>query len=281
MSKYKDQLPLRDQVLYEFGRCVMNLQSVELRIKNLLQAAQITNHPDRGPKRAAQINKSTFGGLKSDLFESFLVDSPPRPEAREEESTQVIFNTTHSFVMPPADRDKYQADLCSLIEDRNHLIHHFQNQHDLDCDGCCEAALARLKELNDRAISVFDGLSEIRQSQRQITEHLLQFAQSGTLFNLIMGRPLAPGQDWLMIEEVQLLIEAGQLYADESGKVSLQKGVEHIAQKGGLDDAYTNYGCKSWQDLATKTGLFSVERQKNPSTGRWERFYRLGAKIPL
>ncbi|MDH0095024.1 hypothetical protein N7333_00340 [Pseudomonas sp. GD04158] len=257
------------------------MQSVELQIKNLLLAAQVTNHPVSGPKRAAEISKSTLGGLNSKLFESFLVTAPPISEPREEESNQVIFSASHSVVMHPGDRDRHQADLCNLIEDRNHLVHSFLTQYDLGCDGCCEAALVRLNELNGRAISVFHSLKVVRQSQREIRDKVKDLVQSEIFFNLLVGQPLPPGQDWLMIEEVQSLIEAGKLYADESGKVSLQKGVEYIVHKGGSEDAYTHYGCKSWQDLAAKTGLFSVERQKNPCSGRWEHFYRLGAKIPL
>lgn len=278
MSKYKDQLPLRDQVLYEIGRCVVNLQTVELQIKDLLLAAQFTSSADGQAKRKEQISKSTFGGLKSELFESLLVGSDA-PQVLER--NQTFITTNQRFVIPHAVRESYKSDLCNLIEARNHLIHQFLQEHDLDCDDCCEAALARLENLNARAFATLHVFNDFLQGQRQLAEHMVQLAQSGTLFNLMTGKPLPPGQDWLMVEEVQLLIEAGQLYADESEKVSLQKGVEHIVHKGGSKDAYTQYGCKSWQDLANKTGLFSVERQKNPATGRWEHFYRLGAKIQL
>ncbi|KJU76572.1 hypothetical protein N619_28505 [Ectopseudomonas oleovorans] len=281
MSKYKDQLPLRDQVLYEFGQCVANMQLVELQIKNLLLAGQITNHPVSGPKRTAQISKSTLGGLSSELFESLLVTASPKYEAKEERNDAIIFSLSHSFVLPSAVRNRHQADLCKLIEDRNQLVHSFLTQYDLDSDVSCEAALVRLKELNDHAISLYGELKWFRQNQCDALGKVNDIFQSKIFSDLLMGRSLSPGQDWLMIEEVQLLIEAGKLYADESGKVSLQKGVEYITHKGGSEDAYTHYGCKSWQDLAAKTGLFSVERQKNPCSGRWEHFYRLGAKIPL
>ena len=277
MSKYKDQLPLRDQVLYEFGRLVVHLQVIELRIKNLLLAAQFTINPIHAAKRETQIRKSTFGGLKTELFESFLVVPSPKSEAREEDSTQFVFKAEYSLVMPVEARDKYKADLSSLIDDRNDLIHHFLTRYDLTCDVGCDAALAHLKELSDRALSIFSSLKEFQRAQLEVKALM----HSERYFELRVGRTLPPGQDWLMIEEVQLLIEAGKLYADESGKVSLQKGVEYITHKGGSEDAYTHYGCKSWQDLAAKTGLFSIERQKNPCSGRWEHFYRLRAKIPL
>lgn len=258
----------------------MNLQTVELQIKRLLKAAHITNHPELGPKRNESIGKSTFGGLRTELFESLLLASPSESEIGKDDDPPLTVTFSHSYVMPAEMRGKISAELSSLIEARNQLIHNFQSQHDLDCNDCCEAALKHLSDLNSRAISMYGEIKTLREAQIEAYSRMAELVQSEFYWNMVQGIPAPPGQDWLMVGEIKLLVEASKLYA-VNGRTNLQQAVEHVCRNGYDSDAYKNYGCKSWQDLADKSGLFSIEKQKNPKTERWEHFYRLGAKIPL
>lgn len=281
MSKYKDQLPLRDQVLYEFGRCVMNLQSIELLIKGLLQSSYMSGNAERVSRRNELISKSTLGGVKTELFESLLVDGADEADVDETHTERYALKFRQSFVLPSDERESYQEELSTLIEARNDLVHHFQSKHDLSCEGCCEGALLHLDDLNTRAQSIYESLESFREAQKTSLKQLSELIQSDSLLSLLTGELPPPGQDWLIVAEVQSLIEAAKFYQDSDGKTLLVRGIEHAVQRGCPDEAYKNYGCKSWQDLAAKTGLFTLERHKNPHSERWEHFYRLGRKVPL
>lgn len=281
MSKYKDQLPLRDQVLYEFGRCVMNLQSLELLIKRLLRSSHMSSNAERVSKRNELISKSTLGGVKTELFESLLVDGADEADAAEPDTEGDSLHIRQRFEVPTNAREQLQGELCKLVEARNDLVHSFQSKHDLSCESCCEGALIHLDELNTRARSIYESLQSFREAQKTSLKRISELIQSDSWLSLLAGEPIPPGQSWLIVGEVQSLIEAAKLYQDSDGKTLLVRGIEHAVHQGCPDEAYKNYGCKSWQDLAAKTGLFTLERHKNPHSERWEHFYRLGRKVPL
>ncbi len=160
---------LSDEVLLRIGRNVLLFQQIEGLLKFLVVHCRadgtaknfVARHQDRLEKSQTQ----TMGTLVRQYADGLLSDAgEPSPEPDEPGEGWISFTFKTS-----GDSDFYEtqrADMKVMVEERNHLVHHFLPLwRPNSAEGLAEA-LAYLDKQRDKVLPMFEHLKTVSQSLR-------------------------------------------------------------------------------------------------------------------
>ena len=119
-----------------FGRCLLRFQAFELLLKWVVErhllSGSITTLEDAQNRRITETQRKTMGALVGDLMGFVLV--PVGQEGLSgvpEEISGSSFAYIVQLSFPPEHYIQIEAEHRDLIALRNHLVHHFLDEHDL------------------------------------------------------------------------------------------------------------------------------------------------------
>lgn len=272
MTASTDQMleHLRQKVFALIGKCILNLQLYEHRLKALLPALEITISPE-GKLAQRDLSMSTLGGLIGEFTSKAISPEGSTPEEQEPKldgKPSFLIKARFGTSYPQERYERIREDLATLLEQRNFLVHHFQAKYPLADSKDCQAAEAFLQELNRRALN---SLSELKGYSGGLSFIQAAMADPNVSCRVFQVAPKTK-QEWETIREVQALRDAEQL-KEADGFTSLERAVLSI--RGEIaEDAYTEFGLSSWQQFVQESRLFELVKRKNPETQRWERWYK-------
>ena len=120
------------------GQCILRLQVYELLLKSVVTAHEISSPiatlATAQTDRADEIRCNTLGMLIRQMLGSFLEPRGQEGKGRpRNDAPSVTFRM--QIILTQDDFNRTEADLRNLVEMRNHLVHHFIEEHDLESPG--------------------------------------------------------------------------------------------------------------------------------------------------
>lgn len=156
---------------------------------------------------------------------------------------------------------------------RNHLAHHFLEDHALqDNDSCIQAEqyLERLLEQTREWLKDLQKLAgRIDRARVLLAQCLLDPNVTCRLFET----PPADANEWHALDVIKALRSAEALKA-EDGYTDLDAALEHLKSLGIAPDAFMQIGLNSWQQLIAESRCFDLTKEKDEISGRWRRRYK-------
>ena len=138
----------RREVCGRLGHCLLLIQQCEAIMKWVVANSRITVNGDADHTvQFAPAAGKTMGTLVKDLFAGVLaatkrtVQAPDQPPPG---SRDYVFQTTIQLGIADDDLALLESDLKDFVTLRNHLVHHFLEQHDLATPDGCRIAIASL-----------------------------------------------------------------------------------------------------------------------------------------
>jgi len=260
------------------GRCMLRLQQYERLIK-----AIVAHHDLAGPAhalasiraaRVASVAGKTLGTLVGQLLGSYVVtdgadaSTDTLAQARED---VISISMRMRLSLSPEDHARTQEGLKELVALRNHLVHHFIDQHDLwSPDGCREA--------HEALVTAYTRIDQHFEQLRGWAEHMDQaqrlaasFVQSDAFRDLVIDGIAPDGSvDWPAAGIVRVLREASGELAVE-GWTPVAAAERWITQRH-PDQQPARYGCASWRQVLHESGLFELRyREVDGQRAAWYR----------
>lgn len=270
-------LKAQEKVFIKVGKCLLNLQLFELRLKNFLPTTDFILRTE-GPLQTVNHEKLMLGllieGLKSflttDEKESAApsdTDSTlPNPEGSQMRISVKIGLSEEAY----SDTIK---ELATLLTQRNEMVHHFREKFSLDSIVSCQSAVIYLDELNSKVRNFLEQLKSWDERRVEITR---QGLSPEIMRGLIYGYHPNIDTNWETTPVVYELKEAEKIHS-EDGWTNLDLAITHMKREA--DDLTPKiYGCDSWRKLIKKSGLFEHRSSKSTESGRGQFWYQ--SKVP-
>ena len=180
---------LQDEVYRLLGRCVIQCQHYEMRLKELLHASDI-----RIEKRAGSDNQLTYGvGTERDtlgllikkLLEIYLIPKTHQSDEYAHTEASIKAQARFQVAMSPEDHRELQHDFAAFVALRNHLVHHFIADKDLtsfeDCRSAQQELSDALKVIEQQKVLLSHLIEARNDSAKMMSEHLSQGGMEGLL----------------------------------------------------------------------------------------------------
>jgi hypothetical protein len=253
---------LRHEVDAWLGRCVLELQIFELRLKAIVAHREVSGAPHDLPalvaRHVARAGRMTLGMLIGELLESYLIresDGPPAEPTRDVPAPWVVYRVR--MALPDADLERTRQALEELVAQRNDLVHHFIQRHDLTrVDGCRAArdALIATRDLirqhNDEARA---WVEDIDRTRAVFEKSLLDEQNRGLIFGETTPRkPLELRHTRI----VKALRKAAREVA-VGGLTRLDDAVQWISVRHPAERPQA-YGRNDWAEVVIESGVFEL-----------------------
>ena len=252
------------------GQCILRLQVYELLLKSVVTAHEISSPiatlATAQTDRADEIRCNTLGMLIRQMLGSLLVPQGQEGKGQpRNDAPSVTFRM--QIILTQDDFNRTEADLRNLVEMRNHLVHHFIEEHDVrTLEGCQKAQEALAQDLDDigRAHSDLRSWAEDLETTRErVTD---QFVSAEVQNFFVEGRV-----PWRRVVIVRALKEAAQALA-EDGWAPVDAAVRWVNARY-PDERPDDYGCTSWQQVIHESRLFDL--QNRTAEGPRQAWFRL------
>lgn len=266
----------RERITTLVGKCLLNFQLYELRLKKLLPLIEqsITDSSES----VSNVANATLGSLatafrtKAFSYEGqSRAEEPSRPGNGTEEGRMTI-KFSHVF-LTEGDYNSRLASLAELVEERNHLVHHFLEAYDLDDDKSCSEAEQHLERLLKLTNQWLADLTRFASNMMQAREKMARELADPNVSCRLFAEPPSDSSEWQALNEVKALKDAETLAAPD-GYTELEQAIDHLEASGIARDAFRQIGLGSWQQLVFESGCFDLTKRKDEATGRWIRRYR-------
>lgn len=252
------------------GQCILRLQVYELLLKSVVTAHEIFSPiatlATAQTDRADEIRYNTLGMLIRQMLGSLLVPQGQEGKGQpRNDAPSVTFRM--QIILTQDDFNRTEADLRNLVEMRNHLVHHFIEEHDVrTLEGCQKAQEALAQALDDigRAHSDLRSWAEDLETTRErVTD---QFVSAEVQNFFVEGRV-----PWRRVVIVRALKEAAQALA-EDGWAPVDAAVRWVNARY-PDERPDDYGCTSWRQVIHESRLFDL--QNRTAEGPRQAWFRL------
>jgi len=176
---------LRNLVLQNIGRNVLNLQKMEGMFKSLAIYSEFSGPIEELPviveARRSEFSRKSLGQLVGDFTSRLAIDEPDELEEHTSEVPWINFRST--FVESEKSKAELEDSLAILVEERNSLIHQKLLSFEIEFEESCSSLLLELDEqherirpaytyLQDRVNALNDMKSEIQaEIELKIGEH--------------------------------------------------------------------------------------------------------------
>ena len=240
------------------GQCILRLQVYELLLKSVVTAHEISSPiatlATAQTDRADEIRCNTLGMLIRQMLGSLLV--PQGQEGKGQPRNDAPSVTVRmQIILTQDDFNRTEADLRNLVEMRNHLVHHFIEEHDVrTLEGCLKAQEALAQALDDigRAHSDLRSWAEDLETTRErVTD---QFVSAEVQNFFVEGRV-----PWRRVVIVRALKESAQALA-EDGWAPVDAAVRWVNARY-PDERPDDYGCTSWRQVIHESRLFDLQNR--------------------
>ena len=240
------------------GQCILRLQVYELLLKSVVTAHEISSPiatlATAQTDRADEIRCNTLGMLIRQMLGSFLVPQGQEGKGQpRNDAPSVTFRM--QIILTQDDFNRTEADLRNLVEMRNHLVHHFIEEHDVrTLEGCLKAQEALAQALDDigRAHSDLRSWAEDLEATRERVAD--QFVSAEVQDFLVEGRV-----PWRRAVIVRALREAAQALA-AGGWAPVDAAVWWVKARY-PDERPDDYGCTSWRQVIHESRLFDLQNR--------------------
>lgn len=262
---------LQREVQRLLGDCLIRLQQYELLMKAIVaehdmsgstrsgNGGQLTPTTDTNGKMLGQLTNILLGSFLTDDEEAGVLQRSP------EDGSSSVRVRIHLGLLPD-ERAQVESDLKEFVRLRNHLVHHFVEQHDLkSLDGCRVAAVA-LTTASGEITYHFDNLRGWAEDLVRTKQRAAEVFNSDRWRNaLIHGEILWP----YTVIVIALHEAATELALD--GWTPVTKAVEWVSARY-PEELPEHYGCRSWQQVLHESGLFELRpRQPGERRATWYR----------
>lgn len=267
---YSSDMP-SERIATLVGKCILNFQRCELLLKKLTTSVEhVIVEPDERAKQIVHHSVSTLGSLVTAFQEkAFSYDGQDRKE-----DLSKPWSVRFEKVFPTETRYAAQrASLADMVKARNHLAHHFLEDHALQDNDSCIQAEQYLERLLERTR---EWLSDMRMFAGRMDQARVLLAKSLADPNVscrLFETPPTDADEWHALDEIKALRSAEALKA-EDGYTDLDAALEHLKSLGVAPDAFMQIGLNSWQHLIHESKCFDLTKEKDEISGRWVRRYK-------
>ncbi|SED17141.1 hypothetical protein SAMN05519105_3521 [Rhodobacter sp. 24-YEA-8] len=254
------------------GQNVLRLQLYEQQLKRIMSATdfgvEILTEGEPRQTQGIQTEGKTLGQLVGLLMGDVLFSEPPPPAPDHPVAPDVAvrFNTKMRLHMQSADHDEFQTALRELVAQRNHLVHHFIEGHDLSTVEGCQSAINTLHEVLEAVGKRFGQLQDMA---RHVND-------ACTVAHSVFTSPefqeyLVKGQiPWAITDIVADLRAAARELRTEDW-TPVDAAAAWIKERS-PDQSPAHYHCSSWKQVVHTSGQFDLRYQI--VDGRRIAFYR-------
>lgn len=268
----------RETVYRLLGWWVVRFQSLETQLKRLVAESRIEGRPEELDQllrdAQSQLNTRSAGAVRDALFKHRVVASTQHEELDEapphgHDGAWLVW--TRKVRVEPDTLEMWVDDLTALINQRNDLIHHFDQMFDLDSLESCRRASEHLRELHE---SVDRQYARYLAPSTLLQETLQDYAAVAATdeYKRLVNEGIAPDGSivWAATPIVAALHEAADLQGTDGWLAIAQarRWIEENHPK--LTPA--GVGCKTWQQVIHHAGQFQIRRVE--VDGHIQREYR-------
>jgi hypothetical protein len=179
---------VRNDVFVLIGKCMLNLQLYERRLKRLLPHFEFSSDGPTIEQQTEKFSKMTLGGLVGQLVEKAYEYEAKKERPLPPDST-MRFTTRFSLGADVSEVEQIKNDLTDLVAKRNLLIHHFRDYYELQSEDNCLEAKTFLDSLNaeaKRSVLHIDAIADrIDDSRRRLAEYFAS-EEGQAFFNQVM-----------------------------------------------------------------------------------------------
>jgi len=270
--------PEVDEVLRRIGRNLLLFQHIEHLLKQLMTGARfegtIQSLQPNLEERRARIHKQTLGQLAGQFVDDVLSDAGERdaPESLSEAwfSFGFTIQTDSAFV------EQHTAEMKSVVDARNDLIHHFLPRWLPTSEDSTRAALDYLDEQRAKALPMRDRLQGFAKSIQEATKMYAEFMASPEWIRQ---------HDLLRLRHSRLVLLLGELAAKTDradGWMILATAcniISHLEPEE-LTDLFLRFGHRTLKKLLQASELFDIEEEPTPKGGT-RTIYRINPSFEL
>jgi len=270
--------PLQDEVALKLGRCVLNLQGIELGLKDLLTKSFLyspaTTLEEAHAARAERFARQTLGQLTKELASIFserdwdaIVPGPAPPTGGPN------LGVAFTLSLEEQDRLAFDTALQGLVSLRNGLVHTLNQTYDLGTEEGCRDAATHLDVASERIQMHFEEIRNIYALMHEGYKDLTALVNAPWFWALLHGIHPDGQVDWPASTIVRLLAHAEAALA-HNGWTELEPAAAHIATIA-PEHTPRRYGCSSWRHVLHEAGpIFAVRRERGHDGAPGRTWYR-------
>ncbi|MGU5725960.1 MULTISPECIES: hypothetical protein [unclassified Aeromonas] len=264
---------LKDHIALQYGRCLLNMNMFEVKLKGILPILRISGHPDElaGKIEADRhaLATQTLGYLVKQFCERTTLKD--EPDDAEEHFTGPRVTVSHG--LDEKDSLWLNQTLTQLLTLRNELVHCFHVRFNTHSEASCNEAINYLAESLGIIRESLGALNAVLDGFKKNHDAMADFVKSAdfkhiSLYGSIPGQPV---DNWGTTTIVIQLQQAEETLAID-GWTLLNDAILHIQTHGWPDLSPSQYDCSSWREVIHRAQLFDVD--KRPSQGGVMTWYR-------
>lgn len=183
----------KEQVILLYGRCLLNLQQLELLLKRVLPSLKMEGNIDtlEGNRKldAQALSRKMLGQLIGE-FVNRMGESKNEPELDAKIDKPYIH-----FKFELGNIEEHCLRLQNLLEMRNELVHHFLETFPLNSDENCESALIHLAHISMKIEENRLAFRAMLKAFEEWRNYLYQLLSSDADMSLLFGEELSESSD--------------------------------------------------------------------------------------
>lgn len=256
----------RDEVLRKIGRNLVNFQKIEQLLKGLILSSRMSGHLSELEKyhqqKAEEIHSQPMGTLVKKFFD-YIYSDGSESTSLDKEISEPYLSFSLSFSTDATYINNKKESLKSLVDERNHLVHHLLLKLDLlSIESCLDMG----KFLDEQRERQKEEHEHLRSLQKNISEAWAEFSS----FNASDAGRMAIELAWLQQSPVvSVLFDLSTSLARPDGWTLLNHAGQHIQSI--LPDELANLkkrnGYKTLKEILLASELFELESESTDKGG--------------
>jgi hypothetical protein len=259
-------IKVRDEVLRKVGRNLVNFQKIEQLLKSVILSSRISGYASALEKshqqKSEEIHSQPMGTLVKKFFEH-IYPNDSESTTSDNEITEPYLSFSLSFSTDEAYIESKRRTLRSLVDERNHLVHHLLLKLDLlSIESCNEMG---------------EFLDEQRERQKEEHEHLRELLKNicdawneFSAFHASDEGQKAIELSWLQQSPVvSVLFELSTSLARPDGWALLHSAAQQIQSilPNEVAKLKKQYGYKTLNEILVASELFELESEPTNKGG--------------
>lgn len=267
---------LKDHIALLYGRCLLNMNLFEIKLKAILPTLKISGHPaelaDQIERDRRILRYQTLG----DLINQFSKRTTPENKQEVDEENFTGPRIGIRYELDEKDSLWLNESLPKLLALRNELVHGFHDRFHTHSEASRHEAINYLAEalgfIRENLGTLKAVLEGFKKSQEAMTEcvNSADFKHM-SLYGSIPGQPVDNWEATTIVMQLQLAEQALAI----DGWTPLNEAIHHIQTHGWPDLSPSQYDCSSWREVIHQSQIFEIEGR--PSQGGMMRWYRTRA----
>ena len=257
----------RNEIFRKVGRNIYLFQQFEKALKRLNAYSEISGFAseiiEKQKKKVDETSKLNMGILVGQLFDNVYSGFNDDNKTITDKNEPYI---SHSFKIESAPEfvEQRKIALKSLVDERNHLVHHLFTDSDMTSVECFAELEKFLDEQRKQVILEFEQLKLIGNSIGQAAQTLAAYINSEAFEKQIEITQLQHS------EIVKALVEASVKFARADGWTLLNHAGQEVAKQipEMRDDLKRLYGCKSLKAAIVASEMFELLEEETKQGGK-------------